>query len=294
MLKKVRTLIISGYGINCEREMALAAERAGSSATIRHLHHLTLNPSILTGYQLLLIPGGFSFGDELGAGKVFSGRLLASGLKERLQAFVQEGNCILGVCNGFQILLKLGLLPGGEERSSGVSLHSNSSGRFENRWTQHRVLPSPCVFTRGLEQLYLPVRHAEGNCVFSSAEERKRLLKNGQIPLQYADDRGNASSVYPENPNGSEDAVAGICDPTGRVLGMMAHPEAFIHILQHPCWTRLTGSRESSGQGLRLFQNAIHYLTEKKHERQHFHPESPPLSMPEGAAAELCAGSAER
>lgn len=262
----IQALIVKGYGINCENEMGEACRIAGAETVFTHINELLSSSFSLSPYRLLMLPGGFSFGDELGAGKAFANRLsYASKIKQELQDFVDDGGCILGVCNGFQLLVKLGLLPSGEKQQA--ALAPNDSMKFENRWTHHVVCDSQCVFTKGLKTLYLPVRHGEGKLVFSSPFLLSKLMENGQIPLKYADAEGLPAQAYPDNPNGSSDAVAGLCDPTGRILGMMAHPEAFTDLLQHPSWTkkREIAAREKKtfdreGDGLKLFQNVVDYL----------------------------------
>lgn len=265
----VRALIIKGYGINCENEMGEACRIAGAEPVYSHINELLTNELSLSSFKLLMLPGGFSFGDELGAGKVFANRLsYASQIKREMQKFVDDGGCILGVCNGFQLLVKLGLLPSGSEQQA--TLAPNDSMKFENRWAHHAVCPSSCVFTKGLETLYLPVRHGEGKLVLRSPSLLNQLIDNGQVPLRYADEGGQPTQEYPQNPNGSPDAVAALCDPTGRILGMMAHPEAFTDILQHPNWTRRKeiAAREKKPfdrtcDGLKLFQNVINYLEDQ-------------------------------
>ena len=265
----IRALVIKGYGINCENEMGEACHLAGADSDYIHINDILSPAFSLSSYQLLLLPGGFSFGDELGAGKAFANRLNhASKMKQNLHAFVQDGGCILGVCNGFQLLVKLGLLPFGLNQEA--TLTHNDSMQFENRWSHHTVCQSHCVFTQGIDRLYLPVRHGEGKLILRSSVLLNQLNENGQIPLRYADVNGEPTQSYPENPNGSIEAIAGICDPTGRVLGMMAHPEAYTNKLQHPCWTREREicSREKkpfdrTGDGLKLFQNVVNYLEDQ-------------------------------
>ena len=265
----IRALIVKGYGINCENEMGEACRLAGAEPEFVHINEMIRPSFSLTPYRLLMLPGGFSFGDELGAGKAFANRLTyASQLKNDLQAFVDDGGCVLGICNGFQLLVKLGLLPSGSQQSA--TLAPNDSNKFENRWSHHIVCDSRCVFTKGLEKLYLPVRHGEGKLLFQSPSMAKELAEKGQVPLKYSDNEGNPTQSYPDNPNGSPDAIAGICDPTGRILGMMAHPEAFTSILQHPSWTRKReiAIREKKpfdhiGDGLKLFHNVVNYLEDQ-------------------------------
>ena len=251
---KVKALVITGYGINCEKEMAHACQLTGAHASIVHAKSLLTDQVKLDDTHLLLLPGGFSFGDELGAAKAFANRL--NQLRERFQEFVAQGKCILGICNGFQVLVKLGLLPGSP--SQVVSLTYNDSCRFESRWAHHKVCPTPCIFTKDIEQIYLPIRHAEGKFVMSHVS-----LPQQQIVLRYTTAEGKIAKRYPDNPNGSQDAIAGICDPTGRIFGMMAHPEAALYFTNHPQWTR---SKEKPlpkyGDGLKIFQNAINYIKE--------------------------------
>lgn len=259
----MRTLIITGYGINCEKEMALAVHKAGSEVEVQHFHTLMSEPSILHTFDWLIIPGGFSFGDELGGGKVFANRILHSDLKQHLEEFVGSGKAILGICNGFQILTKLGLLPFGDE--SCVSLGPNASDVFENRWVHHTLPPSRCMLTEGLTQLTLPIRHAEGRFV-AAPGIRKKLFEQGQVVLQYADESFSATETYPQNPNGSTDGIAGICDETGRILGMMAHPEAFLSSWHHPHQSRLKwqGAPLPPPDGLTFFQTAVKALSMEK------------------------------
>ncbi|MEM7175511.1 MAG: phosphoribosylformylglycinamidine synthase I [Chlamydiota bacterium] len=269
----IQTLILQGYGINCEYETALACRQAGSQVTLTHLHTFLHNQISLSDYHLIVFPGGFSFGDELGAGKALANRFsYSTKVTARLRDFVQSGRCILGICNGFQLLVKLGLLPGqleGAPLAQEVSLMANVNHRFENRWIYHKTYPSSCVFTQKTDQLYLPVRHAEGKLIFKSRAVYSRVKQHNQIVFRYSTANGTLATTYPENPNGSFDAIAGLCDPTGRILGMMAHPEAYISPFQNPQWThkkdqakRGKASFPSQGEGLILFQNSINYLKE--------------------------------
>lgn len=275
-MKDIYALIITGYGVNCEREMAHACKLAGASVSIEHINDLLQGDVDLSKYHLMAFPGGFSFADELGAGKAFANRLAfpkkqGIHLKQSLHQFVSEGKCILGICNGFQLLVKLGLLPSFKEADSKqeLSLTHNDSQKFESRWVHHRVLQSPCVFTRNIEKLYLPVRHAEGKLVARHTEIVETLFKQEQVVLQYSDPNGNAAYTYPDNPNGSMYSVAGVCDETGRVFGMMAHPEAALYFTNHPHWHRLreeakrAGNRiPEKGDGVKIFTSGIQYLRE--------------------------------
>jgi phosphoribosylformylglycinamidine synthase subunit PurQ / glutaminase len=275
LVKRVKALVICGYGINCERELALACELAGAHAEIVHARQFLTGQAALRNYHLVLFPGGFSFGDDLGAGKAFANRLShsISNLRHELFSFVNEGNCILGICNGFQLLVKLGLLPGftSSPLTQKVSLASNDRGRFENRWVNHAIPPSRCVFTRGIETLYLPIRHAEGKFIIQDSHVLQQLEQEQLIALQYATEDGLPASSYPHNPNGSLKAIGGICDPTGRILGMMAHPESAVLFTQHPHWFRRKEHlvREgkpipADGAGLAIFKNVVQYLEKNR------------------------------
>ena len=266
----VKALVLTGYGVNCEREMSLAARMAGAEVTVLHIRYVIQGKVKLSDYELLLFPGGFSFGDELGAGKAFANKLEhhldgeQRSFKEKLQNFVLNGGCVLGVCNGFQLLVKLGLLPDGQEQC--VSLAPNASGRFENRWAHHGVLPSACIFTKGIQRMYLPCRHGEGRFVCKDEETLDRLIKGQQVVFQYTNQEGEPTDSYPDNPNGSVRSVAGICDRSGRVLGMMAHPEAFLFPHNHPQHVnkQMACKEETHGEGLQLFINAVTYLRERE------------------------------
>lgn len=253
-MKTVRALVLNGYGINCEKEMAQGATLAGAQVHIAHVKSWVLGELNVSDYDLLLLPGGFSFGDELGAAKACANRIIFSKKREDLLSFIHRGKCIFGICNGFQLLIKLGILPGWDSLKPQAVLMQNARGKFESRWVSHKVLPSRCIFTKDVEELYLPIRHGEGNFMCLDPD---RLFSEGHVVLQYA----------PENPNGSQASIAGICDKTGRVFGMMAHPEAALFFTQLPDWTRYKESckRQSSplpveGPGLTLFTNAINYL----------------------------------
>ncbi len=262
-----RALILTGYGLNCEAETAVALARAGARADRLHLNDLLARPARLADYQLLAIIGGFSFGDHLGAGRVLAIRL-RHGLADQLADFVAAGGLVIGICNGFQVLCKLGLLPAftpfSRRSPQLVTLTHNDSGVFRDDWVHLRVNPaSPCVFTRGLERLDLPVRHGEGKFLALNDEVLARLRAGNQIVYQYADDAGAPTQSFPANPNASVDAIAGICDPTGRIFGTMPHPEAFILPEHHPDAPRLRalGLPLPEPMGMRIFANAVAALT---------------------------------
>jgi phosphoribosylformylglycinamidine synthase len=250
-----RVCVVTGYGINADEELALAFQRAGGDAARVHVRDLIDHPGMLSSFRILAFPGGFSFGDHLGSGKVFA-TLFRRSLGAAMPAFVQRGGLVLGVCNGFQVLVKAGLLPDAAGRGAQeVSLIHNLSGRFEDRWVRLRFdQASHCVWTRGLPDMELPVRHGEGRFVTGSADSMQSLVSKGLVAARYVSQSGG-EPFYPEDPNGSDGHVAGICDPTGRVFGLMPHPEAFQHPENHPDWT---SRRITEGEGLRLFVNGVH------------------------------------
>ncbi|MBI2433078.1 MAG: phosphoribosylformylglycinamidine synthase subunit PurQ [Candidatus Hydrogenedentes bacterium] len=254
----VRVLVLTGFGINCERETAFAFERAGARARLVHLNDLIADPSRLDWHHVFAIPGGFSFGDDIASGKILANRLRYR-LGGPLQKFLDDGKLAIGICNGFQVMAKMGMLPYFDGQfAQEVTLTHNDSSRFEDRWVTLAAAASPCVWTRGVELLEVPVRHGEGKFVVRDAEVLARLEQNRQIVLRYVQrDGAPASGAFPANPNGSVDDIAGICDPSGRILGLMPHPEAHVHRTNHPRWTRETLPAE--GAGLRIFHNAVSY-----------------------------------
>jgi phosphoribosylformylglycinamidine (FGAM) synthase-like amidotransferase family enzyme len=270
--REVRSIVITGYGTNCEVEMAHACGLAGSEVVdIVHINELIGGEKRLDDYHFLNLPGGFLDGDDLGAAKAGANRIRyarVSGGQERLYdqflRFIENGKLILGVCNGFQLMVKLGLIPNveGNDGDQEVTLTFNDSGRFEDRWVYLKVNPdSPCVFTKGMNGVYFAVRHGEGKFIPRDETIRKELERRKLIALQYSDEAYRKPTTdYPLNPNGSVDAVAGVCDETGRLLGMMPHPEAYLHRTNHPRWTREQLPEE--GMGVAFFRNAVQYIRE--------------------------------
>jgi len=252
-MSKVRTLILRAPGTNCDVETAFAFEQAGAVVSTTHVNRLIRGEQRLAEYEILVVPGGFTYGDDISAGKVLANELrLKCG--EDIKRFVDDGRLILGICNGFQVLVKTGVLPGlpGGD-SSLLTIAANDSGRFECRWVYLGVnRESPCVFTRGIERLELPVAHAEGKVVTDL-----EVLPGVNTVLCYADRTGNSQAGYPCNPNGSVGNIAGICDPSGRVFGLMPHPERYVRRTQHPQWTR--GISRERGDGFQIFVNAVNW-----------------------------------
>jgi phosphoribosylformylglycinamidine synthase len=273
MANEVRAIVIAGNGTNCEREVANACRLAGADVVdIVHIAELLAGRVRLDDYHFLNLAGGFLDGDDLGSAKAGANRFLhapvaGSGehLTDQVQRFVAEGKLVMGVCNGFQLMVKMGLLPGlgGDYRNQTTTLTFNDSGRFEDRWAYLKVdTDSPCIYTRGLSGIYLPVRHGEGKFIASSKNILEEIEARSLSVLKYSDpDYAAPTMEYPLNPNGSMNAIAGICDETGRLFGLMPHPEAYVHRTHHPRWTREELPEE--GMGLWLFQNAVRFVREE-------------------------------
>jgi phosphoribosylformylglycinamidine synthase len=267
-MKRVRALVLTGYGLNCDQETAFAFDRAGAEAVRVHINALIDGSVRLADFQVLAFGGGFGWGDDHGAGVLQAVRLKTN-IGDQLLEFVGREKLIIGICNGFQALVNIGLLPGfdGDYRSRQVALIANDCGNFRDDWVQLLVTAeSPCVFTRGLGALDLPVRHGEGK-LYADSQVVARLEASGQVVLRYAKPGGQpAGGAFPHNPNGSIGDIAGICDPTGRIFGLMPHPEAFNDPTNHPLWTREREVRRRKGleslpdeptPGLRMFRNAV-------------------------------------
>ncbi len=265
---KPTTLIIRTAGTNCDRELAHAFELAGAAPRIVHLHDLIARPRMLEEFDLIGFPGGFSYGDDIAAGRILANRLRHR-LLPGLQRAVARGVPMIGICNGFQVLVKLGLLPGEPTPPEGESaaevrqtatLADNLSGRFIDRWCRLEADDrSVCLWTRDLDPLDLPIAHGEGRFV-ASAEAIARWRERGQIALRYV---VSGDHPFAGNPNGSMEDIAGVCDPTGVVLGLMPHPERFTHATHHPHWTRMSAAAlAQTPAGLRVFQNAVSHVAQ--------------------------------
>jgi phosphoribosylformylglycinamidine synthase len=265
MALKPSILILTGYGANCEAESMFAWQMAGANPRMVHLHDLLENPVQLNQFKALMFIGGFSYGDHLGSGQVLALRL-RSRIKDEIVSFIQNGNLILGVCNGFQVMVKLGLLPGlaGDYLNRRITLTHNDCGVFQNFWIKLGFESKcPCVFTRGLKEMPLPIRHGEGKIITLDKTVLNRIEKENCVVCRYLDARtGRPATRFPDNPNGSLNSIAGLCDPTGRVFGLMPHPEAYLFPENHPQWPRqkLAGNLPEHGLGLKVFQNAVNYL----------------------------------
>ena len=257
-----KVLILRAPGTNCDVETAFAFETAGAEADRVHICRLLEEPSLADDYQILCLPGGFSYGDDVAAGRILANQI-EHHLADVLGKFKDDGKLVLGICNGFQVLIKSGLLlESNEDRGAAATLTWNDSGKFEDRWVELSAKDGKCVFLKDIEKMYLPVAHAEGKFVARDADTLADLDRAGQLVLRYQALNGaqtNGSGVpYPDNPNGSTLDVAGVCDTTGRVFGLMPHPERFIDRTQHPRWTRET--LDDEGAGLAVFKNAVGYF----------------------------------
>ena len=256
-----KALVLRAAGTNCDRETQFALAQAGFTAERVHVFRLMEDPGTLKGYQFLVIPGGFSYGDDVAAGKILANQMLHH-LADALNEFIADGKLVLGICNGFQVMVKSGLLPWGKvvpgQAHHDVTLAWNDRGRFEDRWVHLRADSKQCVFLPPGEIVALPIAHGEGKFVPRDDEVLRALGDGGQVAVRYVDAEGN-SGGYPVNPNGSVDDIAGICDPTGRMMGLMPHPERFVDITQHPRWTR--GGIERA-DGTIFFERAFRHLNE--------------------------------
>ncbi len=262
-MKEVKVCVLRTAGTNCDKETAFAFLKAGGKPELVHINKLISREDKLDNYHILAIAGGFSYGDDLGAGKILANELRLK-LIDDITKFISQGKLIIGICNGFQVLVKSGLLPGNADLKQDASLIINDSGKFEDRWVylsagvqECRSAGVKCVWTRGLpEVIYLPVAHGEGKFIIRDKSVLEKLRVNGRIVFQYCDNAGNLLG-YPYNPNGSEDNIAGICDESGRILGLMPHPERHIDSLQHPRGLEI--SNKNAGDGLQIFRNGIEY-----------------------------------
>ena len=266
-----RVLVLRAPGTNCDEETAHAFEQAGAIAERVHVNRLIENPALKDRYQLLCFPGGFSYGDDIGAGRILATRLREH-LADMVDSFVHGAGdrLVLGICNGMQVMMRLGVLTEGvatdshPEESSSATLTWNNHGRFEDRWVHLVVDPStPCVFTRGIETMYLPMAHAEGKFVARDEASLDALRAAGRLSIRYAseDQKGVVDDVlpFPLNPNGADANVAGVCDASGRVFGLMPHPERHTDPTHHPFWTRRKEQPEF-GDGMAIFQNAVQWF----------------------------------
>ena len=262
-MEQVKAIVLRAAGINCDLETEHALELAGAQAERIHINRVIENPDMLKEYQIMVFPGGFSYGDDVAAGKILANQVVHH-LSDAIKQFIADGKLVLGICNGFQVLVKMGILPGlktdGRDGATlgledqPVSIIDNDCGKFLDRWNYLECGTDRCVFIEPGCRVYLPIAHGEGKVVTKTPEILDRLKGQGHVAFRYVDADGNAGDA-PINPNGSMDAIAGLTDATGRVLGLMPHPERFVRMTQHPHWTRL--ERKGNGDGMMLFDRAV-------------------------------------
>jgi len=254
-----KALVLRSAGTNCDRETQFALAQAGFEAKRVHVFRLMEDAAPLKQSQFLVIPGGFSYGDDVAAGKILANQMLYR-LADALNEFLADGKLVLGICNGFQVMIKSGLLPWGrvepQQAHADATLGWNDSARFEDRWVHLRSDSDRCVFLPKGERIALPIAHGEGKFIPRDGEVLARLNRDDQVALRYVDADGNPGG-YPVNPNGSVEDIAGLCDPTGRAMGLMPHPERFVDVTHHPQWTRRKPGR---ADGALFFQRAYEHL----------------------------------
>jgi len=252
-MAKVKALILRAPGTNCDFETQVAFEMAGAGVDSALATELFSGEKNLKDYQILAFPGGFTYGDDISAGKLMANEIKLR-LGEGLDRFVKDGRLIIGICNGFQVLVKAGILPGFSKDRQPVTLTNNDPGKFECRWIYLKVNPaSSCVFTKGITGMYLPIAHGEGKLVAAPD-----VIEKLNAAVYYADKSGNMAAGYPDNPNGSMKSIAGISDATGRIFALMPHPERFVRWTQHPRWT--SEPSRKTGDGLQIFVNAVTWV----------------------------------
>ncbi len=269
----VKAIVLRAAGINCDLETEHALELAGAEARRVHINRIIEDKSALDKFQIIVFPGGFSYGDDVAAGKILANQIVHH-LYEPIQKFIDDGKLVLGICNGFQVLVKAGILPGDDKelatedteknQSSKISNQSvtityNDSGKFEDRWVYLAPQTEKCIFIEPGRQIYLPVAHGEGKVVTKDTDTLEKLKSDGHVAFKYVDKNGKEGD-YPTNPNGSMDSIAGLTDTTGRVLGLMPHPERHVRPTQHPHWSRLKNKQD--GDGMTIFNNAVKYIQE--------------------------------
>ncbi len=264
---KVKAIVLRAAGINCDTETQYALELAGAEAERIHINRVIEDKKLFERFHIIVIPGGFSYGDDVAAGKILANQIVHH-LYEPLQKFIDDGKLVLGICNGFQVLVKAGILPGFKKDSrhqtpdsrpetNPVTITNNDCGKFEDRWVYLAPQTKKCVFIEPGRQIYLPIAHGEGKVVTKDHASLEQLKSGGHIAFKYVDENGKEGG-FPVNPNGSVDSIAGLTDTTGRVLGLMPHPERHVRHTQHPRWTRLKNNKDADG--MTIFNNAFRYI----------------------------------
>ena len=269
----VKAIVLRAAGINCDMETEYALELAGAKAQRVHINRIIEDKTMLDEFQIIVFPGGFSYGDDVAAGKILANQVVHH-LSEAVRKFIDDGKLVLGICNGFQVLVKTGILPGdGQELGTeaiekeklsktdnqSLTITYNDSGKFEDRWVYLAPQSEGCVFIEPGRQIYLPIAHAEGKIVTKDEATLDELKCEGRVAFKYVDKDGEEGG-YPVNPNGSTESIAGLTDATGRVLGLMPHPERFVRSTHHPRWTRR--EKGVDPDGMTIFNNAVKYVRE--------------------------------
>jgi len=257
---QVKVVVLRAAGINCDMETEYALELGGAKAQRMHINRIIEDKTLLDEFQIIVFPGGFSYGDDVAAGKILANQIIHH-LSEPIQKFIDDGKLVLGICNGFQVLVKTGILPGDNstKHQEEVTITYNDSGKFEDRWVYLAPQTDKCIFIEPGRQIYLPVAHAEGKVVTKDDATLDKLKSDGHVAFKYVDENGKEGD-YPINPNGSMDSIAGLTDTTGRILGLMPHPERFVRPTQHPHWSRL--KEKPASDGTTIFNNAVKYIHE--------------------------------
>ncbi len=268
-MAKPRAIIMTGYGINCEEETAYSFEKSGAETEIVHINDLIINPRKMDEFQIMALPGGFSYGDDTGSGNAYANKI-SNNLKTEIRAFAKKDKLIIGICNGFQILINLGLLPAVDDNygQRQAALMHNIKARFECRWVHIKNTSKKCVWTENIDIMPAPVAHGEGN-FFAEEKILKKMEENDQIVFKYVKPDGTpANNEYPYNPNGALNDIAAICDPSGRIFGIMPHPERFNSFTNFQGWPKLKEQliREGKeipkeGLGLQIYKNGVKYFT---------------------------------
>jgi len=254
-----RVIVLRTAGTNCDYETAHAFRLSGAEVDLVHINQLIRGEKELSPYQILALPGGFAYGDDIAAGKILANELKYK-LRDSVEKFIEDGKLMIGICNGFQVMVKAGLLPkfNGISDFQETTLYNNDSGKFECRWVYLKAVENnKCVFTKNIKPIiYLPVAHGEGKFTTINKDILDKIENNGQVVFRYVDADGNIAG-YPWNPNGSDRSIAGICDATGRIFGMMPHPERFLIKYNHPRWTR--ENLDEEGDGLAIYRNGVKF-----------------------------------
>ena len=251
-----KACILRTDGSNCDEELYAAFEEAGCKSSMVHINEFRAKQKKFTDYQIIALPGGFTYGDDIASGKILAVEMI-SFFKEELDKYIEKGGYLFGVCNGFQTLVRTGLLPFQTPGKMSATLTNNDSGHFECRWVKIKAEKSKASYLDDLPLMEIPVNHGEGK-FFASPETLKKIEQSNLVVLRYTDNDGNPTQKYPENPNGAFNAIAGITNSTGRILGLMPHPEKFINLTNHPNWRR---KQSKKADGLIFYKKIVQFVS---------------------------------